>query len=157
MAAGAARASVLGPEASRAQLAGLVALGLSHRVVTDRLSGAALFGNDSARLTAGASRVLTPLLAPLRQPGAVAVINGFTSTTGNERTNLRLSDARAAAVAAWLEARNIPASSLDVVGHGATDLVAAGPSAANRRVVVIIEEPAVPQPPRPSSSAGGHA
>ncbi|MGH3399784.1 MAG: OmpA family protein, partial [Streptosporangiaceae bacterium] len=149
LAAGAAQARVLGPETTGAQLAQLVALGLPHRVVTDSLSGAALFGNDSARLAPGAGRVLAPLLAPLRQPGAVAVINGFASTTGHSGTNLALSYARAAAVAAWLEARKIPASSLDIVGHGDTDLIAAGPSAANRRVVVIIEEPAVTRPAGP--------
>jgi outer membrane protein OmpA-like peptidoglycan-associated protein len=147
LAAGAARASVLGPEITSAQLAQLVALGLSHKMVTDTLSGAALFGNDSARLMPGSGRVLRPLIMPLREPGVMAVINGYASTTGNKLVNLSLSYARAAAVAAWLETRGIPASSLDIVGHGATDLVAAGPSAANRRVVVIIEGPAAPVGP----------
>jgi outer membrane protein OmpA-like peptidoglycan-associated protein len=142
LAAGAARATVLGPEITGTQLAQLVALGLSRVVVTDTLSGAALFGNDSAQLMPAASRVLTPLITPLREPGAMAVINGYASTTGSEQVNLSISYARAEAVAAWLEARGIPAFSLDIVAHGATDLVAAGPSAANRRVVVVIEEPA---------------
>jgi OOP family OmpA-OmpF porin len=110
--------------------------------VTETLSGAALFANDSAQLTPGAARVLTPLMAPLREAGAAAVINGYASTPGSSEVNYHLSYARAAAVAAFLEARGIPASSLEVIGHGATDLVAAGPSAANRRVVVVIEEPA---------------
>jgi outer membrane protein OmpA-like peptidoglycan-associated protein len=153
LAAGAAQARVLGPETTGSQLAQLVDLGLSHRLVTDTLSGAALFGNDSARLTPGAGQMLTPLLSPLREPGAVAVISGFASTTGDKRTNMYISDKRAAAVAAWLEARGIPASSLDIVGHGATDLVAAGPSAANRRVVVIIEEPAAPVSAEPVAGA----
>ena len=48
--------------------------------------------------------------------------------------NFRLSYARAAAVAGFLEAHGIPASSLIVVGHGASNLVAPGPSAANHRV-----------------------
>jgi outer membrane protein OmpA-like peptidoglycan-associated protein len=144
LAAGAARATILGPEATPAQLAHLVTLGLSRKVITETLSGAALFANDSARLSPGAAGVLTPLIVPLREAGAAAVINGYASTPGSSETNYRLSYARAAAVAAFLEARGIPASSLDVVGHGATDLVAAGPSAANRRVVVVIEEPAAP-------------
>jgi outer membrane protein OmpA-like peptidoglycan-associated protein len=144
LAAGAARATILGPEATPAQLAHLVTLGLSRKVITETLSGAALFANDSARLSPGAARVLTPLIAPLREAGAAAVINGYASTPGSSATNYRLSYARAAAVAAFLEARGIPASSLGVVGHGATDLVAAGPSGANRRVVVVIEEPAAP-------------
>jgi outer membrane protein OmpA-like peptidoglycan-associated protein len=156
LAAGAARASVLGPETTPAQLAQLVALGLSHRIITETLSGAALFGNDSARLALGAGRVLAPLLAPLRQPGALAVINGYASATGSESTNMRISLARATSVAAWLRARNVPASSLDIVGHGATDLIAPGPSPANRRVVVTIEEPAAPAPAVPAS-ADNHA
>jgi outer membrane protein OmpA-like peptidoglycan-associated protein len=43
-------------------------------------------------------------------------------------------------VAAFFEAHGVPPSALVVVGHGATDLVAPGPSAANRRVVVVIDE-----------------
>ena len=55
--------------------------------------------------------------------------------------NLVLSQDRAAAVAAYLEARGVPKSSLLVVGHGASDLVAPGWSGDNRRVVVAIENP----------------
>jgi outer membrane protein OmpA-like peptidoglycan-associated protein len=142
--AGAARASILGPESTAAQLSHLVTLGLSQNVVTETLSGAALFANNSAQLAPGAARVLTPVIAPLREAGAAAVINGYASTPGSREANYLLSYARAAAVAAFLEARGIPASSLDIVGHGASDLVAAGPSGANRRVVVVIEEPAAP-------------
>jgi outer membrane protein OmpA-like peptidoglycan-associated protein len=144
LAAGATRASILGPESTPAQLAQLVALGLSQKVVTETLSGAALFANDSAQLTPGATRVLAPVIAPLRQPGATAVINGYASTPGSSQANYLLSYARAAAVAAFLEAHGIPASSLDIIGHGATGLVAAGSSGANRRVVVVIAEPAAP-------------
>ena len=142
LAAGAARASVLGPEYTAALLSQLVTLGLSPKTVTDSLSGPALFANDSARLEPGAARVLMPLIGPLRQAGAAAVINGYASTPGSWETNYQLSYARAAAVAAFLEARGIPASSLTIVGHGSSDLVASGPSGDNRRVVVVIEEPA---------------
>jgi outer membrane protein OmpA-like peptidoglycan-associated protein len=138
---GAARASILGPESTTAQLWQLVTIGLSQKVVTDTLSGPALFANNSARLTPGAARVLAPLIAPLQEAGAAAVINGYASTPGSSQANYLLSYARAAAVAGFLEARGIPASSLEIIGHGATDLVAAGPSGANRRVVVVIEEP----------------
>jgi outer membrane protein OmpA-like peptidoglycan-associated protein len=142
IAAGAAEASIEGTDTTPAQLAARVAADLSSHAVTDRLSGAALFGNGRARLTRGAARVLLPLIAPLRHPGASAVVNGYASTPGRRRANLRLSYARAAAVAAFLEAHGIPASALEVVGHGSTGLVGPGASAANRRVVVIIEEPA---------------
>jgi outer membrane protein OmpA-like peptidoglycan-associated protein len=139
--AGAARAAVLGPEATRAQLDGLVSAGLSQQVISDTLSGSVLFRNDSARLLPGASAELVPLLAKLRRPGATGVVNGFASTPGSASRNYALSQARAAAVARFFEVHGVSAFSLLVVGHGATDLVGPGPAAANRRVVVVIEEP----------------
>ena len=142
IAAGAARASVLGPEATPAELEQLVGDGLGLRQVSEPLSGPALFDNDSAVLLAAATRVLTPLLAPLRQPGATAVINGYASAPGGVQHNQRLSEKRAVAVAAFFEAHGISASALLVVGHGASDFVAPGSSPDNRRVVVVIEEPA---------------
>jgi peptidoglycan-binding protein ArfA len=107
---------------------------------TETLSGPALFANDSSVLLPSAVREITPLLTPLRQPGAVAVINGYASTPGSVTANYLISYARAAAVAAFLEAHGIPASSLMIVGHGANGLVAPGPSGANRRVTVVVEE-----------------
>ncbi len=141
--AGAARASILGPESTAAQLAELVTLGLSQRAAADIRSGSVRFGNGSARLPPSATALLAPLVPPLRETGAVAVINGYASTPGRVRANYLLSYARADAVARFFEAHGIPSSRLDIVGHGADDLVAAGPSAANRRVVVVVEEPAV--------------
>jgi outer membrane protein OmpA-like peptidoglycan-associated protein len=85
--------------------------------------------------------VLTPLLALLRRPGVSAVINGYASTPGSARRNYRLSLARAVAVARFFEARGIPAASLLPVGQGASSLAGPGPSGANRRVVITIEEP----------------
>ncbi|MGH3191948.1 MAG: OmpA family protein [Streptosporangiaceae bacterium] len=142
LAAGAARASIVGPEFTAAQLSQLVTSGLSQKLVTDVLSNAALFANDSAQLGPAAASALLPLIGPLRKAGAAAVINGYASTPGSHTTNYLLSYARATAVAAFLEAHGVPASSLAIVGHGSGDLVAAGPAGANRRVVVVIEEPA---------------
>jgi outer membrane protein OmpA-like peptidoglycan-associated protein len=139
--AGAARAAVLGPEATRAQLDGMVSAGLTQRVISETLSGSVLFPNDSAMLLPGASAQLIPLLAQLRRPGATGVVNGFASTPGSASRNYALSEARAAAVASFFESHGVSPFSMLVVGHGAADLVAPGPSAANRRVVVVIEEP----------------
>ena len=66
---------------------------------------------------------------------------GMHPRRGSAAGNYLIFYARAAAVAAFLEAHGIPASSLVVVGHGANDLIAPGPSGANRRVTVVIEEP----------------
>jgi outer membrane protein OmpA-like peptidoglycan-associated protein len=141
LSAGAARAAVLGPEATAGQLDKLIAVGLSEKVITEPLSGSVLFANDSAVLLPGAARVLAPLVALLRHPGAAGVVNGYASTPGSVSRNYGLSQARAMAVAQFFETHAIPASSLVIVGHGASDLAAPGPSAVNRRVVVVIEEP----------------
>jgi outer membrane protein OmpA-like peptidoglycan-associated protein len=142
IAAGAARVSVLGPEATPAEIGQLVSDGLGGRQVSETLSGAALFGNDSAVLRSTATRVLTPLVSLLRQSGAIAVINGYASAPGDARHNQQLSENRAAAVAAFFEAHGISAAALLVVGHGATSFIAPGASPDNRRVVVVVEEPA---------------
>lgn len=142
LAAGASFAAVLGPEVTSAQLDHLVSESLSGRVVSEAHSGQALFMNNSARLGPAAGRVLDPLVTDLRRPGATGVVNGFASTPGTAHHNQVLSQERASAVAAYLQARGIPRSSLVVVGHGASDLVAPGSSGSNRRVVVVIEEPA---------------
>ena len=139
--AGASLAAVLGPEVTPAQLDHLVAESLSGHVVSEAHSGQALFANNSAVLRPAAARVLTPVVSGLRHAGATAVVNGFASTPGGRRHNQNLSQHRAWVVARYLEARGIPRSSLIVVGHGSSNLVAPGSSGDNRRVVVVIQEP----------------
>jgi len=139
--AGASFAAVLGPEATPSQLEHLVSESLSRRTVSEVVSGRALFANNSAVLRPDAARVLAPVVTGLRRPGATAVVNGFASTPGSSHHNQVLSQDRASAVARYLESRGVPRSSLLAVGHGATNLVAPGPSGGNRRVVVVIEEP----------------
>jgi outer membrane protein OmpA-like peptidoglycan-associated protein len=142
IAAGAARAAVLGPEVTPAQIDQLVTAGLSQHVVTEALSGRALFANDSSALLPSAARILAPLVGLLRRPGANGIVNGYASTPGSAKHNQWLSDHRAAAVAEFLEARGVPQARLEVIGHGASNLIAPGASGDNRRVVVVVEEPA---------------
>lgn len=127
--AGAARAAVLGPEVTAAQVDQLVSEGLSQNTVTEILSGRALFANNCAALMPTATAVLAPVVAELRRPGATGVINGYASAPGSAQRNQMLSQDRAAAVAAFLEARGVPRSSLLVIGHGATDLLRRVPPA----------------------------
>jgi outer membrane protein OmpA-like peptidoglycan-associated protein len=141
LAAGASFAAVLGPEITPAQLGHLVSESLSGHVVSEVRSGQALFANNSAALRPAAAQVLAPIITDLRRRGTSGVVNGFASTPGGRQRNQILSQHRASAVALYLEARGIPRSSLIVVGHGASNLVAPGFSGANRRVVVVIEEP----------------
>jgi outer membrane protein OmpA-like peptidoglycan-associated protein len=138
--AGAAQAAVVGSEVTAAQLAGLVSADLSEHGPSDSVSEPVLFGNDSYALSPAAVASLRRLLPELRKPGVTAVINGYASTPGNAEANYLLSFERATAVARWLEANRIPESALIIVGHGASDGVGSGASAANRRVLVVIEE-----------------
>ncbi len=141
--AGAADATVTGPEVTAAQRAALVATGLSQGAGPGEVvSAPVLFGNDSAALDAAAMRVLAGLLSRLQEPGATAVISGFASSTGTAENNYVLSYYRASAVAGYYEARGVAASALIIVGHGTSDPVGSGASADNRRVLVVIEKPA---------------
>ena len=139
--AGAAQAAVVGSEVTAAQLAGLVSADLSEHGPSDSVSAPVLFGNNSYALSPAAVGSLRQLLPKLREPGVTAVINGYASTPGTAEANYILSFERATAVARWLEADGVPESALVIVGHGASDVVGSGSSAANRRVLVVIEEP----------------
>jgi outer membrane protein OmpA-like peptidoglycan-associated protein len=138
--AGAAQAAVLGPEVTAAQIAALVSADLSQDVMPESVSSPVLFANDSAALLPKAVRQLTNLLPELRGAGVTVVINGYASAPGTAGTNYTLSYERAAAVAAFFEAHGVPESSLIIVGHGASDLIAPGSSGLNRRVTVVIEK-----------------
>jgi outer membrane protein OmpA-like peptidoglycan-associated protein len=139
--AGAAQAAVIGPEITSAQTAALVSADLSQGGGRESASAPVLFANASASLSRSAVAQLHALLPRLLAPGATAVINGYASTTGSALTNYNLSYARASAVAAYFESNGVPVSSLIIVGHGASDPVAAGDSGRNRRVVIVIEAP----------------
>lgn len=141
--AGAAQATVVGPEVTPAQLDALVSADLSQGAVSDSISTPVMFGNNSTTLHTPAVRQLTQMLARLRKPGMTAVINGYASVVGTARANYLLSYRRAANVAAFFEAHGVPASSLIIVGHGATAAFGTGSSAANRRVLVVSEQAAL--------------
>jgi outer membrane protein OmpA-like peptidoglycan-associated protein len=141
LAAGAAQAAVAGPEVTGPQLAALVSAGLGQGGIHESSSAPVLFANDSAVLSPSAVAQLTSLIQQLRAAGVTAVINGFASTPGTALANYALSCGRASMVASFFESHGVPASALIIVGHGTSDLIAAGSSGANRRVTVVIERP----------------
>ena len=141
LAAGAAQAAVVGPEVTGPQLAALVSADLGQGGIHESASAPVLFANNSAALSPSAVAQLTRLLPQLREAGVTAVINGFASTPGTALANYTLSFDRAAMVASFFESHGIPASALIIAGHGASDLISAGNSGANRRVTVVIERP----------------
>jgi len=139
LAAGAAQAAVVGPEVTGAQIAALVSADLSQGGIQESASAPVLFANDSASLSRRAIAQLHALLPRLLAQGATAVINGYASAPGSALTNYNLSYARASAVAAYFETNGVPASSLIIVGHGASDPVPGSDSGSDRRVIVVIE------------------
>jgi len=140
-AAGATWAVVLGTGVPIPQLRRLVTAGLARTTRAQTLSAPALFRNDSAVLRPAAAQVLAPLLGALRHPGATAMIIGYASSPGTARANRRLSEVRASAVARFFAEHHVDPAALTVVGQGATGFVGPGPSAANRRVVVLVTNP----------------
>lgn len=91
------------------------------------------FDFDSARLTAlGRLYLDTMALMLLGQPGLDVEIVGHSDSLGAELYNLRLSQARAAAAAAYLAERGVEPERLIAVGRGDAQPVASNASEAGR-------------------------
>jgi outer membrane protein OmpA-like peptidoglycan-associated protein len=111
-----------------------------------RLSSDVLFEFDSATLQPSAYTSLERVAQALRNAvRTVITIEGHTDTIGDEAYNLRLSEQRAAAVAAWLKQQpGLGSKPMSVKGYGETrPIVAPNGSIAeqkqNRRVEIRIE------------------
>jgi OOP family OmpA-OmpF porin len=103
------------------------------------------FDFNKYNIRPGDAAVLDEAVPVLKANPKVAVqVNGYCDAIGGEAYNLRLSDKRAAAVAAYLEQQEIPASQLIPQGFGKTDFVApnetADGRAQNRRVELVPED-----------------
>lgn len=121
------------------------------------------FGDGGADLTEGAERVLAGILESeaMRENWPI-VLRGHTDSAGNDRANLRVSRARAEAVAAWLVERGVDDARITVVEMGEQNPVAPNAlpdgepneegRASNRRVEVEIAPPPA-RPARPASDA----
>jgi outer membrane protein OmpA-like peptidoglycan-associated protein len=100
------------------------------------------FANDSNRLTQAAHAQLAQLAAALKSPELASsrfLIAGHTSATGSPEHNLRLSEARAQAVRAYLLKRfNIAPGRIEASGFGASHpLPDVAPDALEQRRVEI--------------------
>jgi OmpA-OmpF porin, OOP family len=99
------------------------------------------FDTDSAKLRPDSTPALEAVLGLINNhPGSRWIIAGHTDNQGNSAHNQVLSQARAAAVIAWLKAHNVDPSRLAPQGFGASRPVAdnatANGRALNRRVEI---------------------
>jgi OOP family OmpA-OmpF porin len=100
------------------------------------------FATGQAAITPASDQVLSDLLAVLTANADWRLrIEGHTDNVGDKAANMKLSNARAAAVAAWLTGKGIQASRLSTAGLGDTQPVGDNATedgrARNRRVVLI--------------------
>jgi OOP family OmpA-OmpF porin len=104
------------------------------------------FNTGQSTFTPAAQRELSQLFDDLVVAGRLKVaVHGYTDNTGNPAANQQLSEARAEAVAHWLEAKSasaFPQGRVQVYAHGAAEPVASNTTeagkAANRRVEVVL-------------------
>ncbi|WP_170938642.1 OmpA family protein [Jannaschia aquimarina] len=116
-----------------------------------RMPGDILFAFDRADLRPDAEAALSTVLDLLesRYPDAPLTIHGHTDAKGSDAYNLALSEARAASVREWLDARGIAPERMSSVAHGEARPVAPNTNAdgsdnpagrqANRRVEIAIK------------------
>lgn len=90
------------------------------------LSSDAMFGFDSATLSAQGTANLDQLLARVQEASRIQdiMITGYTDRIGSERYNLALSQRRADAVRQYLAAHGVSPASMQVSGRGDADPVA---------------------------------
>jgi outer membrane protein OmpA-like peptidoglycan-associated protein len=121
------------------------------------LSGDVLFNSGSATLSpAAASQLEGVLTTALARPTWTITISGYTDNVPFPgEGNLALSTARAAAVGAWLEAREVAASRITVAGYGPADPIGDNSTAAgqalNRRVEINLDSQRVATTPESGS------
>ena len=91
------------------------------------------FASGSAKLTAQSSGALKRLAATARGCEGFRIrIEGHTDSTGDAARNQALSEARAAAVANYLEAAGLSGGMMQAIGMGASQPVAPNTTSANR-------------------------
>lgn len=107
------------------------------------------FGFDESTLTPEARSVIADAAAEYRRSGnAQITISGYADRAGSDDYNIGLSERRAQAVQEELVANGVPASTLAVAAYGESDPAVETPDgvpeARNRRVLVVVPQPAPP-------------
>jgi outer membrane protein OmpA-like peptidoglycan-associated protein len=103
------------------------------------------FGSGSAVITPEHFMLLTKAMRALREfPNKKYLIAGHTDSQGNDAYNLNLSENRASAVRAYLEANmNLPPEQFESIGYGESRPIASNETSEgrrlNRRIEIIID------------------
>lgn len=115
------------------------------RPVTIYLLGSdTLFDVGSSTVKSAAEVALPDVIASIEQrsPNGKILVRGFTDSSGSALGNQTLSEARAAAMVAWLGTHGLAPSRMEASGYGSTRPAAAetgelGP-ALNRRIEIVV-------------------
>lgn len=104
-----------------------------------------LYKTGSAEILPQSFAALDGIASDLETSNTIAILNGYTDSTGNATSNIALSGARAEAVKHYLTAkggRSIPSARIKTVPHGQDDPVADNSTEAgrakNRRVEIVL-------------------
>jgi hypothetical protein len=113
------------------------------------------FPLGSAKLNAEGLSVIAAAADDYRRVGSTRIaVRGHTDTTGNPQRNQALSERRAKAVADELIRNGVPASAISTEGVGENQLAVQTADQVverrNRRVDIVVEQPAPPPPPAPA-------
>jgi len=142
--AAAAAASGAG-QAGRAESQTYAAAGAPVSRVVGRRNVQVQFATGSAALTPAGERQLAQLFDELSINNLAVEVHGHTDSQGSPEANQQLSEDRALAVKAWLEAKSastFPAGRVRIYAHGATEPVESNRTpegrASNRRVEIVI-------------------
>lgn len=108
------------------------------------LSGAVLFVTGKSELLPSAQDQLGQVAKALQDQGEIKpiVVEGYTDSVGSDTANMKLSQARAEAVRAFLVSKGLPSDKLSATGRGKSNPVASNDTpdgrANNRRVEIIV-------------------
>ncbi|MEL6615304.1 MAG: OmpA family protein, partial [Bacteroidota bacterium] len=116
---------------------------LANRVVRFPIGGRLAFRSGSSAPSPQMNLILNELaMSLLESPNSVVQIQGHTDSEGSDASNMRLSVARAEAVASYLAARGVPRARIEAIGLGESVPIDTNETDAgrqrNRRIEVLI-------------------
>jgi len=133
-------------EQARADLARIAAVAKTERGTVITLAGGVLFASGKSQLLPGAEAKLSEVADALvsGSPDSTMEVEGHTDSQGPDERNLKLSEARAESVRAYLVSHGVAADRITAKGLGEARPVADNKSpegrANNRRVEIVVHD-----------------